>query len=65
MCANEWHGSLGWLKLYSGLPKVFYEISIVIFPIAYAPKASPNEKIWNFFDIYYPAKRDQDLGIKS
>ena len=56
---------LGWLKLCSGLPKVFFYISIVIFPIASAPKASPSEKFWNFFDIYYPTKRDQDLGIKS
>ena len=36
--------ALGWFKLCSGLPKVFYDISTVIFPIAYAPKASPSEK---------------------
>ena len=26
------------------MPKVFFYISTVIFPIAYAPKASPSEK---------------------
>ena len=35
---------LGWLKPYRGLPKVLISISIVIFPISYAPRVSPSEK---------------------
>ena len=44
--------AIGWLIL----PKVFGYISIVIFPITYAPKVSPSEKISKFFEIYYPYK---------
>ena len=46
-------GILGWFNV----PKVLRYSSTVIFPIAYTPKASPNEKISKNFQIYYGFKR--------
>ena len=48
---------VGWFNLWSVVPKVLKYSSIVIFPIAYTPKASPNEKISKKFQIYYGSKQ--------
>ena len=49
--------TLGWFNLWGVVPKVLRYSSTVIFPIAYTPKASPNEKISKIFQIYYGSKR--------
>ena len=45
---------LGWLKLYTNVPKVFILISIVIFPIPYAHKSSPRQKFRKNIEISNP-----------
>ena len=45
---------LGWLKLYTDVPKVFILISIVIFPIPYAHKSSPRQKFRKNIEISNP-----------
>ena len=56
--------SVGCVKLYSVLPKVFLYTSTVIFPITYTPRTSPSEKFSKNFKNYYGTKQVEVLLSK-